>query len=134
MQFLPFTSKTWKFTLAKVYSTARVALLDAKARFLICKLSPMDSGRKGRVFLYFWARSARSRVQSVLLAFCGHPFSEKMLIRSELEISDAGGSNGGSNFEIRPLEADLVSFEVAMLPEKRARLSRFELKIGPKCE
>ena len=54
----------------------------------------------------------------------------KILIRSTLKSTDPGASNGGSNFEIRPLEADLVSFEVAMLPEKRARLCRQNSKMG----
>ena len=41
-----------------------------------------------------------------------------MLIGSVLESTKPGASNGGSNIEIRPIEADLVSFEVARLPEK----------------
>ena len=48
--------------------------------------------------------------------------SRQAVIRSALKSIDPGAANGGSNFEIRPLEADLVSFEVARLPEKRARL------------
>jgi hypothetical protein len=42
-------------------------------------------------------------------------------IRSALKSTDPGAFNGRSNFEIRPLEADLVSFEVARMPEKRVR-------------
>ena len=41
-----------------------------------------------------------------------------MFIRGALKSTDPGASNGGSNFEIRPLEADLASFEVARLPKK----------------
>ena len=43
-------------------------------------------------------------------------------IRSALKSTDPGAFNDGSNFEIRPLEAGLVSFEVARMPEKRVRL------------
>ena len=43
------------------------------------------------------------------------------LNQSVVESTDPGASNGGSNFEIRPLEADLVSFEVATLPENVVR-------------
>ena len=43
-------------------------------------------------------------------------------IRSALKSTDPDAFNGGSNFEIRPLEACLVSFEVARMPEKRVRL------------
>ena len=55
-----------------------------------------------------------------------HKFSygRKMLIRSALKSTDPGASNGGANFEIRPLGADLVSFEVARLSE---------LENEPKC-
>ena len=34
-----------------------------------------------------------------------------------LESNDPGASNGGSNFEIQPLGAELESFEVARLPQ-----------------
>ena len=54
----------------------------------------------------------------------------RILIRSALKSSDLCASNGGPNFEIRPLEADLVSFEMAKLPEKRARLCRQNSKMG----
>ena len=54
----------------------------------------------------------------------------KILIRGALKSTDPGASNGGSNLEIRPLEADLVSFEVARLPKKRARLRRQNSKMG----
>ena len=37
--------------------------------------------------------------------------------QSALETSDPGASNGGSNVEIRPHGADLVSLEVARLPQ-----------------
>ena len=60
----------------------------------------------------------------------------KMLIRSALKTTDPGASNGGSNFELRPLEADLVSFEVAMLPchtREKGRIASSELENGPKC-
>ena len=56
--------------------------------------------------------------------------SRKISIRIALKSTDPGASNGGPNFEIRPVEADLVSFEVARLPEKRARLCRQNSKMG----
>ena len=33
-----------------------------------------------------------------------------------LQRTDPGASNGGRNFEIQPLGADLVSFEAASMP------------------
>ena len=84
-----------------------------------------------------------SEVQSVLRhfvdTFCSHfqkkwirglQTCRKILIRSALKSTDPGSSNGGSNFEIGPLEADLVSFEVARLPEKMARLGRSNSKLS----
>ena len=56
----------------------------------------------------------------------------KMLIQSALKSTDPGASNGGSNIGIRPLEADLVSFEVARMPEK-CKIESSDLEIGPKC-
>ena len=53
-----------------------------------------------------------------------------MLIRSALKSTDPGASNGGSNFEIRPLGADLASFEVARSSEKMARLGRSNSKLS----
>ena len=55
-----------------------------------------------------------------------------MLIQSALKSTDPGTPNGGSNFEIRPLDADLVDFEVARMPEKRVGVSS-ELENGQKC-
>ena len=40
------------------------------------------------------------------------------LIESALESTDPGTANGGANFEIRLLGAELTSFEVAKLPQK----------------
>jgi len=40
------------------------------------------------------------------------------MIRSALESPDSSAPNSGSNFVIRPLEADLVTFESAELPNK----------------
>ena len=59
-----------------------------------------------------------------------------MFFRSALKSSDPGASNGGPNFEIRPLEADLESFEVARLPShirKKGKIVSPELENGPKC-
>ena len=61
----------------------------------------------------------------------GFQTCRKILIRSALKSSDPGASNGGSNLELRPLEADLVSSEVARLSEKRKISS--PLGNGPKC-
>ena len=82
-----------------------------------------------------------SPVQSVLrhfvYTFCskfekkwiiGSQACRRMLIRRALKSTDPGASNGGPNFQTRPLEAALVSFEVARLPEKKVRLCRCNLK------
>ena len=42
-----------------------------------------------------------------------------------LQSTNIGGSNGGLNFEIRPLGADLIEFEIAELSKKREFLSTF---------
>ena len=74
-----------------------------------------------------------------MVTFCSHfqkkwltdfQTYRKILIRSALKSSDPGASNEGSNFEIRLIGADLVSFEVARLPEKRARLRRQNSKLS----
>ena len=61
--------------------------------------------------------------------FRGFQTRHETLIRSALKSIDPGASNGGSNFEIRPLEAELVSVEVARIPERRTRLYRSNSKI-----
>lgn len=43
--------------------------------------------------------------------------SRKAPTQSALESTDPGASNGGSNFGIQPLEADMLSFEVAGLSQ-----------------
>ena len=55
----------------------------------------------------------------ILAIFRPHPMSQTLgtaLIRSALGRTDPGASNGGSNFEMWTLGADLVSFEEANLP------------------
>ena len=41
-----------------------------------------------------------------------------------LQRTDPGASNGGRNFEIQPLGADLMSFEAASMPQNWKNLSR----------
>ena len=53
-----------------------------------------------------------------------------MFIRSSLESSDPGASNGGPNVEIRPLEANLASFEVARLPWNRFEIEKNGEKVS----
>ena len=65
---------------------------------------------------------------------CSHvlrPFSEKVFHalagvvtnQRALESTTPDASNGGSNFEIQPLGADLMSFEVARLPQNWQKIS-----------
>ena len=76
--------------------------------------------------LWLRGKCSNSPGKSVLLrlvdTFCSH-FQKKcfvrsqvcrmVLIRSALESTDPGASNGGSNFEFQPLGVNLVSFEVS---------------------
>ena len=47
------------------------------------------------------------------------------LIRSALESSDLGPFNDGSNVRIRPLGADLITFEMSELPKKKVFCQHF---------
>ena len=70
----------------------------------------------------FWSQFQRKWIK-------GFQAHRKMLNWSALKSTDPGASNVGPNFEIRSLEADLVSFEVARLSERMARLCQQNSKL-----
>ena len=94
---------------------AIIEILDSEGlKIMVSKISSVG----------LWAHHA-PRLQSAP-TFCSH-FQKKCFIRSRvcrtapnqsaLESTDPGASSDGSNFEIQPLGIDLVSFEVARLPQ-----------------
>ena len=63
--------------------------------------------------------------KSILLISWGCHVRRMALIRSALESTDPGASNGASNVKIRPLAVDLTTFGIVNLPNNGIFLSTF---------
>ena len=87
---------------------------------------PLSNGRFPFANCRIWNEISFSVFPRFVDTICSH-FQKKRFVRSQvcrtspnksaLESTKYDASNGGSNFEIQPLGTDLVSFEVARLPQ-----------------